>query len=307
MKKTISIFMMLVLLLGVSLSAGAKEETKIDTEELRSVLTLNMYQAEKVTAQNYLDFPMSGVFFGPKDILFREVIGLGIITGKEPVVSVDDLDPKKYPHAPRFTADLVRDVFESVIGGYGTFDYFFRNTKQIADNRGRILIQEPDGGYVYLVADAGSGGDPGGVTYTALIDTEIVGDTVYLYEVFGEYDEDGDRFTLFGTFSRDSKIKTGQIASGLRGDGEVGKNLLDGSYDEYLPVYKHTYKANKYGGYYWESTERVSPAKAIPLSMLPAGSVSNPSTSDGAPVGFAVAALACFAALGMVLIRKRKI
>ena len=87
---------MLVLLLGVSLSAGAKEETKIDTEELRSVLTLNMYQAEKVTAQNYLDFPMSGVFFGPKDILFREVIGLGIITGKEPVVSVDDLDPKKY-------------------------------------------------------------------------------------------------------------------------------------------------------------------------------------------------------------------
>ena len=44
--------------------------------------------------------------------------------------------------------------------------------------------------------------------------------------------------------------------------------LKNGDFDEYLPVYKHTFKPNGDGTYYWAKTELDTPGKQIPLSAI---------------------------------------
>ena len=108
-----------------------------------------------------------------------------------------------------------------------------------------------------------------------------------MYAVFAKFSAYGD--TVF--YLRDNITSDATVLMDIKKADWEGKtypwDLLDaGMMDEYLPVYKHTFKPNGDGTYYWAKTELETAGKEIPPSVLSASSVpeetpGNPATDNG--------------------------
>lgn len=292
-----TIALILMILCSVSVLAS---EVAISYENLLDLVPHGAYAGPKTTLNTVKDIPLGP---NPEDILFRALEAAGLID-RSPATATESDKLEDNPKAARIPVAKVTEIFDQAFGA-GAFAAYVTSPERVAGAASDLLIKD-GADYVYLNYDFG-GGDTVTTRYVGSISCEVDNGVVTITTVAAAVSERSSSYSIVGTFLPDDKIAFASGSGGVTVDGaSVTDRVLRGVYDRYLPVYKHTFKENGAGGYYWVSTERVAPAKEIPLSLLPAGSVSNPSTSDGAPVGFAVAALLCLGLAALTVARKRK-
>lgn len=126
-----------------------------------------------------------------------------------------------------------------------------------------MIFYDAENDSYYYTEDGGMGVNWFGRTYHKMIDYEIIGDFLYIYDKFGAVWDPVDVETgttknvLFG----ECVISENSFAiCDLDGDVKIRDHytkLSQGDYDELLPVYKHTFAKADDGSYYWLQTEMV--------------------------------------------------
>ena len=125
---------------------------------------------------------------------------------------------------------------------------------------GMIYYDAELGGYC-CTYDGGMGVNWFGRVYRKMVDYQIDGDFLYIYDKFGAVWDPVDSQTgetknvLFGecVISENSyAIRELDSDMKLR---DLYSKLEQGEYDELLPVYKHVFKKSESGSYYWLRTE----------------------------------------------------
>ena len=108
-------------------------------------------------------------------------------------------------------------------------------------------------------------------TRRTVVRSETVGQDVIVYARFAQFNPGGD-WVLWvkGSVSSDNALieldqqEKKALPEYINPWGMISK----GAFDEYLPVYKHTFKPNGDGTYYWAQTELDTAGKEIPLSVF---------------------------------------
>jgi len=136
-----------------------------------------------------------------------------------------------------------------------------------------VLTRLEDGSYAYYQYSYG-----GGVGYysrQSFLRSETVGEDVIVYSGFLQAPPVADWvFWIRGTVvpSKNVLIDLDQKELNALKEASPGVNpwemIEKGMFDEYLPVYKHTFKPNGDGTYYWAQTELDTAGKEIPLSVF---------------------------------------
>lgn len=293
MKKVMSLLICFILLGGLWVTGSAAEAVpKEVVDQAFNLVPLNAYSEGKETLET-----IKPHYVHCQQALIEALAAQGLIVLDGKPADSDKLEDN--PDATRISKDIVVSTFEKLYGPNSFTNAGLDQEKILSGVDVNLLVFDAAKQEYAFIPYPYGGGDPGGwyLSYTegTKNDTELIVTERRLwydqgYNTFG--------FTLAGAYYTGPETYS---------DGtKVYERAVQPDFAEYLPAYKHVFKENGAGGYYWVSTELVSPAKEIPLSLLPAGSVSNPSTSDGAPVGFAVAALLCLGLAALTVARKRQ-
>ncbi len=131
-----------------------------------------------------------------------------------------------------------------------------------------ILTRLEDGSYAYYDYSFGGGDGPG--AWTNYVRSETVGEDIVLYATFAYGTLGGyDSCWISETVDDGGKALLSVPKENLeKRAADPFKMLKTGAFDEYLPIYKHTFKPNGDGTYYWAHTELDTAGKEIPLSLI---------------------------------------
>lgn len=137
------------------------------------------------------------------------------------------------------------------------YNYVMTTTLEVAPECENVVLQSNDNYYLDLDMHCGYGGlDP--IIEKKLVkatkkDEEIVLYDTYILGISGNDTEDGQYFNFYQDEDMGTKVKT--IKVNITDDGvSYDKTDISGS----KKTYKHTYKKNNSGKYYWVSSEPVS-------------------------------------------------
>lgn len=137
------------------------------------------------------------------------------------------------------------------------YNYVMTTTLEVAPECENVVLQSNDNYYLDLDMHCGYGGlDP--IIEKKLVkatkkDEEIVLYDTYILGISGNNTEDGQYFNFYQDEDMGTKVKT--IKVNITDDGvSYDKTDISGS----KKTYKHTYKKNNSGKYYWVSSEPVS-------------------------------------------------
>lgn len=137
------------------------------------------------------------------------------------------------------------------------YNYVMTTTLEVAPECENVVLQSNDNYYLDLDMHCGYGGlDP--IIEKELVkatkkDEEIVLYDTYILGISGNDTEDGQYFNFYQDEDMGTKVKT--IKVNITDDGvSYDKTDISGS----KKTYKHTYKKNNSGKYYWVSSEPVS-------------------------------------------------
>ena len=137
------------------------------------------------------------------------------------------------------------------------YNYVMTTTLEVAPECENVVLQSNDNYYLDLDMHCGYGGlDP--IIEKELVkatkkDEEIVLYDTYILGTGGNDTEDGQYFNFYQDEDMSTKVKT--IKVNITDDGvSYDKTATSGS----KKTYKHTYKKNNLGEYYWVSSEPVS-------------------------------------------------
>lgn len=137
------------------------------------------------------------------------------------------------------------------------YNYVMTTTLEVAPECENVVLQSNDNYYLDLDMHCGYGGlDP--IIEKELVkatkkDEEIVLYDTYILGISGNDTEDGQYFNFYQDEDMSTKVKT--IKVNITDDG-VSYDKTDTSGSK--KTYKHTYKKNNSGKYYWVSSEPVS-------------------------------------------------
>ena len=137
------------------------------------------------------------------------------------------------------------------------YNYVMTTTLEVAPECENVVLQSNDNYYLDLDMHCGYGGlDP--IIEKELVkatkkDEEIVLYDTYILGISGNDTEDGQYFNFYQDEDMGTKVKT--IKVNITDDG-VSYDKTDTSGSK--KTYKHTYKKNNSGKYYWVSSEPVS-------------------------------------------------
>lgn len=137
------------------------------------------------------------------------------------------------------------------------YNYVMTTTLEVAPECENVVLQSNDNNYLDLDMHCGYGGlDP--IIEKELVkatkkDEEIVLYDTYILGISGNDTEDSQYFNFYQDEDMGTKVKT--IKVNITDDG-VSYDKTDTSGSK--KTYKHTYKKNNLGKYYWVSSEPVS-------------------------------------------------
>ncbi len=209
-------------------------------------------------------------FFPP---FFHRLISDGVIV--PPRVPSESNLPEDNPDAPRIEGEKVRSAFEKMYGR-GSFSRL-EETDVLTDGKNYLCYDASVDGYSYIYSPRGMGGDYAQYPYYKCKSAEKREGEVVLYLYYGVFSQacPVDEFYIYGSDSPDGYVNSPhrlvlihaihQPKYDIRGY----EMLSSGALDEYLPVYKHTFKDNGRGGYYWFSSEQVESGSPIPAELFP--------------------------------------
>lgn len=265
MKKMAYMLMSLLLVFILTIPSAAAPSGKVidlpkEYAELYETIPMGAYAGETVTFEN-LAYTDLGANY--QSILISRLMQDKIIVRPEKYDVSSD--PKENPNAPRIPLQTIKTAFEGVFGP-GSFDQL-ENTQTFSNKTDNLAYEESSGSYVYTYYSWG-GGDPGVSLYAKYIKIESGDGQISLYEKFALY---GDYQTkcLYSDAKRLSNQEGTLLWQGSEEDGNTLLMKMDGgALDGYLPLYKHTFKDNGNGGYYWASTEMVEAGTSIPEEAL---------------------------------------
>lgn len=170
------------------------------------------------------------------------------------------------PEVPRISAQRVKTVFENAFGE-GRFSSVQKKEIRSGDNTTHLIYEETTDSYRLLYHEGGGGLSNGAWDYTCFLRGETLDDTVEIYVGYLAY-----RYEENGTWSffHDAKAVAylDATAAVTRVPDSAYGRILRGDFDSYLPVYKHVFKENGEGGYYWASCQMVQVGKEIPEEVI---------------------------------------
>ena len=206
-------------------------------------------------------------------ILNSALIDRGYLTPVPPFSE----NPATDPNLERIPAETVESVFNSLFGP-GSFDLIRHDRFW---GRGALEYVESSDEYVYF--ENPGGGGPAIDTREEVLSVEETGDTLILKVRYGLFHFDSPHpCSIFADDSILNATVENPDARLVYVDESVGDWLLEGRFDEYLPVYAHTFKSNGDGAYYWESTEMIEAPKEIPewMGVRPSSAKSDSVSDD---------------------------
>ena len=190
-------------------------------------------------------------------ILEDALFALGDLENKTPPFSNNISSD---PALERVSADRVKEVYESLFGP----DSFSKigNAKSIWGRFG--ILEYVEGKDEYAFIEMVGGGDPACNIRLEVISAESSGSDYIVKVRFGllRYTEKTDLLGDTGFYTSTESVPLAYLGTSAEDDFD------DGAYDEYLPVYTHTFKPNGDGGYYWYSTQMTEAPKKIPENMV---------------------------------------
>ncbi|MBQ4323028.1 MAG: hypothetical protein IJC19_03730 [Clostridia bacterium] len=186
---------------------------------------------------------------------------------------------------PTISVDKVTETFDQLFGEGASKR--IQGMSTIGNKRHCLTLL--NGGESYEYTHLTSGESNTRAWYTAHVRTEFSGNDIVLYTRFAETaSKNYPIFWISENCKSDENpvlLIKGVEANKLSDELSPWTRLKNGEFDEYLPVYKHTFKPNGDGTYYWAQTELETAGKEIPLSVIdPSAKEENTDTSTAADV-----------------------
>ncbi|MBQ1271883.1 MAG: hypothetical protein IIY12_00080, partial [Clostridia bacterium] len=158
-------------------------------------------------------------------------------------------------------ASEVRKIYEQTFGS-GTFEDF-KYQDYFSNYSEHFRYESATDCYAYLRWSGGGGVDSASA-YASFVKAEKIQDGVELYIRYGSYQSASVSSDGVFKMYRDSQMRVSGSATPYYTSLTWSEEdlLREGKIDDYLPLYKHTFRDNGAGGYYWVSTEMVQPENA---------------------------------------------
>lgn len=188
---------------------------------------------------------------------------------------------------PRIPAETVKNTILKVWGPF-YWEHYSSSAEDketwvpesLSDGKVTLLYEEATQSYIFY----NSGRDrfpleSGDHFYGRLLYTEQEGEDLIAYIRFGNYDINNGNYYLMpnhlelwnGENNPDKPLLQGSHPSDYKeNENSVYNRMFAGVFDEYLPVYRITFKADEKGKYWWYSSQKVKEAQIIPAELLSA-------------------------------------
>jgi len=266
-KKMLSILLILCVFCEFSVMSFAAEDD-FALPDLVSQIPLCASSGKTETILT-VDHGPAEIFGSVTAILFNGLMRDGLLKGTVPRFSSPPTE-EQMKECPNVSAEDLKKTYVRLFGPDALTVYGdLRESYAIYGYQ--VLTRLKDGSYAYYYYSYG-GGDLN-VSRRSYLRSETEGDNLIVYTTFAEMPPVGDRiFRLRGAYSStEYLINLDQKEfSNLPAGVDPWVMAYEGRFDEYLPVYKNTFKPNGDGTYYWAKTEPFSEGKEIPLSVFDA-------------------------------------
>jgi len=258
-KKIIFLCFVLILLCGMGALSFAKEENLTDAEYWSLRIPQSVYSAEKSDSQTVDVSDYTG-------ILVQELRSAGVLSGGyrffEPPTE------EQMRELPRIPVATVRETLDRLFGpgsgdrAIGSELFYFNGVTTPY----RLLYSEEENAYIYYPYSAG-GGDPRiSEVYEKLLRVETEGENKIMYSVYVRYVDGvndgntlGDLKGYYYLRGYDPEVEGHKFFA--RFESDVRDEVFSGAYDEYLPLFRHEFRPNGDGSYYWAETVVVEAGK----------------------------------------------
>ncbi|MBQ4322849.1 MAG: hypothetical protein IJC19_02795 [Clostridia bacterium] len=258
-KKILVLFLLLYMCFGMSIVGFATEQPSAE-ELLKQVPAF----AHTGKTENISTVPGDEFGQNPLSILFYGLQRDGLIP--ETVESFNAPPTKEQLAAcPKVSAADIEKTLTRLFGPDAVAR--FGGQESYSAGGHLVLTRLEDGSYAYY--DYSFGGGMGIGRWTKYIRSETVGEDIVLYTKFAYGGSGSGDFWISESVSDGGKMLLSIPKEDLeKSAADPLKMLKTGAFDEYLPTYKHTFKPNGDGTYYWAQTELKAAGKEIPLSLM---------------------------------------
>ncbi|MBO5220774.1 MAG: hypothetical protein J6C26_00485 [Clostridia bacterium] len=291
MKKIFTLLLFAALLCGLCITGFAEEKEETDYLATIPLAAYHGYTSFTEIPQELLhDYR-----YGITAMLFDELFRLNIIPENYKVL-------QHYPSEEELASSLkipvseLKNIIDRLYGkGAGDRAIIGQEFHHMKPELDLFPLEKED---AYAFCPAIYQGTSGLLYYSKQLDSEVVGEDLIIRSVYAEweYGETGSDqkipvivYSVENSFSERNynTLATWEEKTGTKPPfyTKVESRIRGGEFDEYLPVYKHTFKPNGDGTYYWAQTELETAGKEIPLSVIdPSAKEENTDTSTATDV-----------------------
>ena len=286
MKKLFTLLLFAALLCSLCITGFAEEKEETDYLATIPLAAYHGYTSFTEIPQELLNY----YDYGITSILFDELFRLNIIPEKYKTL-------QHYPSEEELASSLKIPVSELInivdrLYGKGAGDRAIIG-QEFHHRNAELHLWPLEKEDAYAFCPAIYQGAPGLLYHSKQLDSEIVGEDLIIRSIYAEwnYGEDADwkwegsvlkiPITIYSVEKSFSERNYNILATWIEigGTKKVESRIRGGEFDEYLPVYKHTFKPNGDGTYYWAQTELETAGKEIPLSVIKPAKEDNTNTS----------------------------
>jgi hypothetical protein len=206
---------------------------------------------------------MSGHFKCASHIVVEELLNVGLIPKDLQIFGYQPTE-EQILACPRVSATDLRRTFDRLFGPDAS--KLLDGVERFGGDVSYLQLLE-DGTYAYVPYS--SLGGMGGADRISYVKSERDGDKVFVYVRYAYYSAPYPCIWIVGVRAGNSEPY--RLLSTVDTSGwsvQPWTRVAAGEFDEYFPIYKHTFVSNGDGTYYWDSTELVEEGKQIPLSAI---------------------------------------
>ena len=193
-----------------------------------------------------------------------------------------------------------------------TFNIAEYKTIYVPYEIGGFLYDGTNGKFLYrnLSYQGGDFGNLYSYEYSKLIDYQVSGDELYIYERYAVLYKTENMYYIYGLSDRDGfypdqdhsdmyEIAVGEARSSYSSKSNIHldpvyNSLFSGQMDDDLATYKHTYKKNENGDWYWSCSELIN-----------VGNETIPNTSDACYIYSLLSVCSALVIAGILTVRQK--
>ncbi len=214
---------------------------------------------------------------GVSHIIFDELFRMGLLP-KDMAEFPNAPTGEELAACPKVSVEDVNKVFDRLFGPSASARL---SSGQVGIGTGnkRLQLSEDKKNYIYIPYSYS--GSAGNLWRMVPVRSEAVGNDIVVYAKFG-YHFGESQVALcenFGSYEELHFLSPIVGTALFKDEQRPFVRMHNGDFDEYLPVYRHTFKPNGDGTYYWAQTELETAGKEIPLSVIKPAKEDNTNTS----------------------------